>query len=147
MSLFCRLYQTVKLLYSFGIYITYALQFYVSAEILIPPAVARCGPRWALMVDLGIRVALVCLTCKSCCNKTPPHNKKPLHSSNLSVNIINRCAACVKSQEFSAAHLFGHTLLCASNRSSRLFSYFTAHLSLLEVYFYLLSLFLKQAGP
>ncbi|XP_016120367.1 proton-coupled amino acid transporter 1-like, partial [Sinocyclocheilus grahami] len=61
----CWLYQTVKLLYSFGIYITYALQFYVSAEILIPPAVARCGPRWALMVDLGIRVALVGLTCKS----------------------------------------------------------------------------------
>uniref|UniRef100_A0A672MGL8 Proton-coupled amino acid transporter 1-like n=1 Tax=Sinocyclocheilus grahami TaxID=75366 RepID=A0A672MGL8_SINGR len=53
----------MSLLYSFGIYITYALQFYVSAEILIPPAVARCGPRWALMVDLGIRVALVGLTC------------------------------------------------------------------------------------
>ncbi len=68
--LFCRLYQAVKLLYSFGIYITYALQFYVSAEILIPPAVARCGPRWALMVDLSIRVALVGLTCKSCCNTT-----------------------------------------------------------------------------
>uniref|UniRef100_A0A8C1CTM3 Solute carrier family 36 member 1 n=1 Tax=Cyprinus carpio carpio TaxID=630221 RepID=A0A8C1CTM3_CYPCA len=59
----CWLYQAVKLLYSFGIYITYALQFYVSAEILIPPAVARCGPRWALMVDLSIRVALVVLTC------------------------------------------------------------------------------------
>ncbi|XP_016108326.1 proton-coupled amino acid transporter 1-like [Sinocyclocheilus grahami] len=57
------LYQAVKLLYSFGIYITYALQFYVSAEILIPPAVACCGPRWALMVDLSIRVALVGLTC------------------------------------------------------------------------------------
>uniref|UniRef100_A0A672QBI2 Solute carrier family 36 member 1 n=1 Tax=Sinocyclocheilus grahami TaxID=75366 RepID=A0A672QBI2_SINGR len=61
--LFYRLYQAVKLLYSFGIYITYALQFYVSAEILIPPAVACCGPRWALMVDLSIRVALVGLTC------------------------------------------------------------------------------------
>ncbi|XP_051715827.1 proton-coupled amino acid transporter 1 isoform X2 [Ctenopharyngodon idella] len=58
----CWLYQIVKLLYSFGIYITYALQFYVSAEILIPPAVARCGPRWAVMVDLSIRVALVGLT-------------------------------------------------------------------------------------
>uniref|UniRef100_A0A672QBJ5 Solute carrier family 36 member 1 n=1 Tax=Sinocyclocheilus grahami TaxID=75366 RepID=A0A672QBJ5_SINGR len=58
-----QLYQAVKLLYSFGIYITYALQFYVSAEILIPPAVACCGPRWALMVDLSIRVALVGLTC------------------------------------------------------------------------------------
>lgn len=66
-----RLYQAVKLLYSFGIYITYALQFYVSAEILIPPAQARCSPRWALVVDLSIRVALVGLTCKSCHNKTP----------------------------------------------------------------------------
>ncbi|XP_052010326.1 proton-coupled amino acid transporter 1-like [Xyrauchen texanus] len=59
----CWLYQIVKLLYSFGIYITYALQFYVSAEILIPPAVARCNPRWALVVDISIRVALVGLTC------------------------------------------------------------------------------------
>ncbi|KAA0709273.1 Proton-coupled amino acid transporter 2 [Triplophysa tibetana] len=59
----CWLYQAVKLLYSFGIYITYALQFYVSAEILIPPAQARCSPRWALVVDLSIRVALVGLTC------------------------------------------------------------------------------------
>lgn len=59
----CWLYQTMKLLYSFGIYITYALQFYVSAEILIPPAQARCSTRWALAVDLSIRVALVCLTC------------------------------------------------------------------------------------
>ncbi|XP_057205555.1 proton-coupled amino acid transporter 1 [Triplophysa rosa] len=59
----CWSYQAVKLLYSFGIYITYALQFYVSAEILIPPAQARCSPRWALVVDLSIRVALVGLTC------------------------------------------------------------------------------------
>ncbi|KAB5571390.1 hypothetical protein PHYPO_G00224470 [Pangasianodon hypophthalmus] len=59
----CWMYQIVKLLYSFGIYITYALQFYVPAEILIPPAVARVRPRWALLVDLSIRVGLVLLTC------------------------------------------------------------------------------------
>ncbi|TSK28141.1 Proton-coupled amino acid transporter 1 [Bagarius yarrelli] len=59
----CWMYQIVKLLYSLGIYITYALQFYVPAEILIPPAVARVRPRLALLVDLGIRVGLVLLTC------------------------------------------------------------------------------------
>lgn len=61
----CRMYQIVKLLYSFGIYITYALQFYVAAEILISPAVARVRQRWALLVDLSIRVGLVLLTCES----------------------------------------------------------------------------------
>lgn len=60
----------MKLLYSFGIYITYALQFYVPAEILIPPAVARVRPRWALLVDLSIRVGLVLLTCEPKYKKT-----------------------------------------------------------------------------
>ncbi|KAI5607992.1 proton-coupled amino acid transporter 1, partial [Silurus asotus] len=59
----CWMYQIVKLLYSFGIYITYALQFYVPAEILIPPAVARVRPGLALLVDLSIRMGLVLLTC------------------------------------------------------------------------------------
>ncbi|XP_026859452.2 proton-coupled amino acid transporter 1 isoform X1 [Electrophorus electricus] len=59
----CWMYQSVKLLYSFGIYITYALQFYVPAEILIPPAVSRVGARWELPVDLSIRTGLVLFTC------------------------------------------------------------------------------------
>ncbi|XP_036424411.1 proton-coupled amino acid transporter 1 isoform X1 [Colossoma macropomum] len=59
----CWMYQIVKLLYSFGIYITYALQFYVPAEILIPLAVERVDPRWELLVDLSIRVGLVIFTC------------------------------------------------------------------------------------
>ena len=59
-----RMYQIVKLLYCFGIFITFALQFYVPAEILIPLAVARFTERWNLSVDLFIRTALVIFTCK-----------------------------------------------------------------------------------
>lgn len=59
-----RLYQTVKLLYCFGIFITFALQFYVPAEILIPPAVARVSDRWKKPVDLLLRTLLVIFTCE-----------------------------------------------------------------------------------
>ncbi|XP_006533387.1 proton-coupled amino acid transporter 2 isoform X1 [Mus musculus] len=59
----CWLYQSVKLLYVVGILCTYALQFYVPAEIIIPLAVSQVSKRWALPVDLSIRLALVCLTC------------------------------------------------------------------------------------
>lgn len=60
----CRLYQSVKLLYVVGILCTYALQFYVPAEIIIPLAVSQVSKRWALPVDLSIRLALVCVTCE-----------------------------------------------------------------------------------
>ncbi|XP_015307643.2 proton-coupled amino acid transporter 2 isoform X2 [Macaca fascicularis] len=59
----CWLYQSVKLLYIAGILCTYALQFYVPAEIIIPFAISRVSTRWALPLDLSIRLAMVCLTC------------------------------------------------------------------------------------
>ncbi|XP_012860302.1 proton-coupled amino acid transporter 1 [Echinops telfairi] len=58
-----ELYQSVKLLYSVGIFFTYALQFYVPAEILVPFFVSRAPERCGLLVDLSVRMAMVCLTC------------------------------------------------------------------------------------
>lgn len=59
----CWTYQLVKLLYCFGIFITFALQFYVPAEILIPPVVSRVAERWERTVDLLMRTGLVIVTC------------------------------------------------------------------------------------
>uniref|UniRef100_A0A3P9NRS1 Solute carrier family 36 member 1 n=1 Tax=Poecilia reticulata TaxID=8081 RepID=A0A3P9NRS1_POERE len=59
----CWTYQAVKLLYCFGIFITFALQFYVPAEILIPQVLARVSERWQKPVDLLLRTLLVIITC------------------------------------------------------------------------------------
>lgn len=59
----CWTYQMVKLLYCFGIFITFALQFYVPAEILIPPVVARVPERWERPVELLMKTGLVIVTC------------------------------------------------------------------------------------
>lgn len=60
----CRLYQSVKVMYSVGIFFTYALQFHVPAEIIIPYVISRVSENWALFVDLTVRTALVCVTCE-----------------------------------------------------------------------------------
>lgn len=60
----CRPYQSVKLLYSIGIFFTYALQFHVPADIILPFAISQVSERWTLFVDLSVRIALVCLTCE-----------------------------------------------------------------------------------
>ncbi|XP_054424126.1 proton-coupled amino acid transporter 2-like [Pteronotus mesoamericanus] len=59
----CWLYQLVKLLYVTGILCSYALQFYVPAEIIIPFAISQVPKRWALLLDLSTRFTMVCLTC------------------------------------------------------------------------------------
>lgn len=59
----CWLYQSVKILYIIGILCTYALQFYVPAKIIVPLATSHVSKRWALPLDLFIRLAMVSLTC------------------------------------------------------------------------------------
>lgn len=63
-SPFSRMYQVVKLLYCFGIFITFALQFYVPAEILIPSMVACVPDQWDTAIDLLLRAVMVIFTCK-----------------------------------------------------------------------------------
>ncbi|XP_067220761.1 neutral amino acid uniporter 4 [Chanodichthys erythropterus] len=55
--------QLVKVLYSFGVFVSFAVQFFVPAEILVPPLCERIRKNWRRMADLGLRALLVCLTC------------------------------------------------------------------------------------
>ncbi|KAA0701766.1 Proton-coupled amino acid transporter 4 [Triplophysa tibetana] len=55
--------QLVKILYSFGVFVSFAVQFFVPAEILSPPVCERVRKTWRRAADLSLRALLVCLTC------------------------------------------------------------------------------------
>lgn len=57
--------QLVKILYSFGVFVSFAVQFFVPAEILVPPVCERVRKTWRRAADLSLRAFLVCLTCES----------------------------------------------------------------------------------
>uniref|UniRef100_A0A8C6QC64 Solute carrier family 36 (proton/amino acid symporter), member 3 n=1 Tax=Nannospalax galili TaxID=1026970 RepID=A0A8C6QC64_NANGA len=59
----CWPYQSVKLMYSIGIFFTYALQFQVPAEIILPFIISHMSEDWTLFADLTTPTSLVCLTC------------------------------------------------------------------------------------
>ncbi|XP_043114674.1 proton-coupled amino acid transporter 4-like isoform X2 [Puntigrus tetrazona] len=55
--------QLVKVLYSLGVFVSFAVQFFVPAEILVPAVCERVRKSWRRAADLSLRALLVCLTC------------------------------------------------------------------------------------
>ncbi|XP_062329854.1 neutral amino acid uniporter 4 [Osmerus eperlanus] len=54
--------QMVKILYSFGVFISFSIQFFVPAEILVPSARARLPEAWRIPGEMLLRGLLVCVT-------------------------------------------------------------------------------------
>ena len=61
----CRTNQLVKVLYSLGVCVSFVVQFFVPADILIPPLLAHVTDSWKRPIELLLRALLVCLTCES----------------------------------------------------------------------------------
>ncbi|KAF4085746.1 hypothetical protein AMELA_G00098790 [Ameiurus melas] len=53
----------VKVLYSFGVFVTFAVQFFVAAEIVVPAVCEHVSERWRRHTDLCTRALLTCITC------------------------------------------------------------------------------------
>ncbi len=56
--------QTIILLMAIAIFLSYALQFYVPLEVILPPIKARFPGR-EMLVEYGCRYAVVLFTCRS----------------------------------------------------------------------------------
>ncbi|XP_056138776.1 neutral amino acid uniporter 4 [Lampris incognitus] len=54
--------QLVKILYSFGIFVSFAIQFFVPAEIILPPIRAQLRENWRSPCEMLCRGLLVCVT-------------------------------------------------------------------------------------
>ncbi|KAK1786112.1 hypothetical protein P4O66_017846 [Electrophorus voltai] len=53
----------VKVLYSFGVFVSFAIQFFVPAEILVPVVCKNISEPWRYTADLFTRALLATLTC------------------------------------------------------------------------------------
>ncbi|KAJ3590743.1 hypothetical protein NHX12_008692, partial [Muraenolepis orangiensis] len=58
----CRTNQLVKILYSFGVFVSFAIQFFVPADILLPPLCSRLPESSRRVSEMLLRGLLVCLT-------------------------------------------------------------------------------------
>uniref|UniRef100_A0A8C7UFS3 Solute carrier family 36 member 4 n=1 Tax=Oncorhynchus mykiss TaxID=8022 RepID=A0A8C7UFS3_ONCMY len=57
-------HNMVKILYSFGVFVSLAVQFFVPVEIMSPPVQARLRESWSAPCEMILRGLLVCLTCE-----------------------------------------------------------------------------------